>query len=117
MEKIEKDAEKIEDRELKIKIDRAMDRAGTILDAIAEDPKDMRLARKFLVVYLDGVKQVCEKYLAVDASQIDDTTHARLYTLLDEVQTRFDKELERLRANDRFDLDVQIDALREQIKN
>jgi hypothetical protein len=41
----------------------------------------------------------------------------RLYTLLREVQERFDKELERLKANDRFDLDVQIDALRQQIKD
>jgi len=116
MEKIEKDAEKIEDRELKIKIDRAMDRAGTILDAIAEDPKDIRAARKFLVVYLDGVAKVTGSYTAMDEEEIDTETRERILGLMDDVDTRFEKELKRLKANNQFDLDVHIDVLKEQIK-
>jgi hypothetical protein len=63
------------------------------------------------------VREVCERYLAVEESRIDPEMRSRLYSLLDEVQERFDKELTRLRSNERFDLDVQIDALREQIKD
>ncbi len=117
MEKIEKDADKIEDRELKIKIDRAMERAGTILDAIAEDPKDIRAARKFLVVYLDGVAKVTGSYTAMEEEEIDTETRERILGLMDDVDTRFEKELKRLKANNQFDLDVHIDVLKAQIKH
>jgi hypothetical protein len=36
---------------------------------------------------------------------------------MDEVEQRFKKEYERLKANNQFDLDVNIDALKEQIKH
>ncbi|HHD73213.1 MAG TPA: hypothetical protein ENL02_04850 [Epsilonproteobacteria bacterium] len=117
MEKIETDADKIEDRELKIKIDRAMERAGTILDAIAEDPKDIRAARKFLVVYLDGVAKVTGSYTAMEEEEIDTETTERILGLMDDVDTRFEKELKRLKANNQFDLDVHIDVLKAQIKH
>jgi len=117
LEEIRLHDKEIHDLRLHREIEHAVDKAEHILDTIAEDPKDLRIARKFLVVYIDGVSRVTERYRALDESQIDEETKERLYTLLREVQERFDKELERLRANDRFDLDVQIDALREQIKN
>ena len=41
----------------------------------------------------------------------------KLYTLMEDLDTRFDKELERLKNNNQFDLDVHIDVLKEQIKN
>jgi hypothetical protein len=36
---------------------------------------------------------------------------------MDEVEVRFNKELQRLKANNQFDLDVNIDTLKEQIKH
>ena len=117
LETIRRHAQEIHDLRLHREIGRAIEKAERILDTIAEDPKDLRVARKFLVVYVDGVARVTERYRALGESEIDEATKERLYTLLREVQERFDHELERLKANDRFDLDVQIDALREQIKN
>jgi len=117
LEEIRLHSKTIHDLRLHREIEHAIDKAERILDTIAEDPKDLRVARKFLVVYIDGVGRVTERYRALEESEIDEETKERLYALLREVQERFDKELERLKANDRFDLDVQIDALREQIKN
>ena len=117
LEKIRIHAKEIHDLRLHREVEHAIDKAEHILDTIAEDPKDLRVARKFLVVYVDGVARVTERYLALEESEIDEETKERLYTLLREVQERFDKELERLKANDRFDLDVQIDALRQQIRD
>ena len=116
LEEIRLHGKEIHDLRLHREIEHAIDKAEAILDTIAEDPKDLRAARKFLVVYIDGVARVTERYRALEESEIDEETKERLYTLLREVQDRFDRELERLRANDRFDLDVQIDALRQQIK-
>jgi len=117
LETIRRHNKEIHDLRLHREIEHAVEKAEHILDTIAGDPKDLRVARKFLVVYIDGVARVTERYRALDESQIDEEMKERLYTLLREVQERFDRELERLKANDRFDLDVQIDALREQIKN
>jgi len=105
----------ITDRTLRHKIDDAIEQAHRILDAIREDPKDLRSARKFLVVFVEGIGDVVDKYTEVDETQIDETMRQRLHTLIDEVQTRFDKELARLKANNLFDLDVTIDTLKQQI--
>jgi len=115
--KIRRDTEEIHDLRLHREIGHAVEKAEHILDTIAEDPKDLRVARKFLVVYIDGIAKVVERYRAVEESEIDDSTRERLYTLLREVQERFDKELERLKSNEHFDLDVQIDALRRQLED
>ena len=117
IEAIEKDRDRIRDRVLREKIDLALDQAKTILDTIAEDPKDIRSARKFLIVYIDGVAKVTNSYAAMDEEEISPQTRERLLQLMEEVEVRFRKELKRLKANNEFDLDVHIDVLKEQIKH
>jgi len=114
---IKKEANQIEDRPLYNKIDAAIQKSNTILDALVDDPKDIRVARKFLVVYLDGVADVVGSYNAVEEEHINQETRTRLLELMDDVEKRFQKELERLKANNLFDLDVNIDTLKEQIKH
>ena len=116
LDTIEKEMEKIGDRAVHEKVGRALDRARVILDAIAEDPKDLRSARKFLVVYIDGVAKVTSSYTALEG-EIDNETRERLLNLMEDVERRFEKELQRLKANNLFDLDVHIDVLKEQIKH
>jgi 5-bromo-4-chloroindolyl phosphate hydrolysis protein len=117
IEGIKKEANKIEDRPLYNKVELAISRSDTILDALVDDPKDIRVARKFLVVYLDGIADVISSYNAVEEEHISAETRGRLLVLMDEVEKRFKKEYERLKANNQFDLDVNIDALKEQIKH
>ncbi len=94
-----------------------MERSETILNALVDDPKDIRVARKFLVVYLDGVSDVIGSYNNVEEEHITFETRERLLELMADVEKRFQKELVRLRANNQFDLDVNIDTLKEQIKH
>jgi len=117
IEKIKKEAKKIEDRPLNEKIQLAIARSNAILEALVDDPKDIRVARKFLVVYLDGVSDVVSSYNAVEEEHISTTTRTKLLELMDDVEKRFKKEYERLNANNLFDLDVNIDTLKEQIKH
>ena len=114
---ISKEAKKIEDRQLNNKVDLAILRSNTILDALVDDPKDIRVARKFLVVYLDGISDVVSSYNAVEAEHVTAETREKLLDLMDDVEKRFQKELQRLKANNLFDLDVNIDTLKEQIKH
>ncbi|SFZ98668.1 hypothetical protein MNB_SV-5-1057 [hydrothermal vent metagenome] len=114
---ISKDADKIEDYVLKNKINIAIKRSHKILDALIDDPKDIRVARKFLVVYLDGISDVISSYNAVEEEHIAPETRGKILNLMDEVEVRLEKELNRLKSNNLFDLDVNIDTLKEQIKD
>ncbi len=107
----------ITDRILQDKIENAIERAHLILTTIQHDPKDLRVARKFLVVFVDGIADVTRRYNAVDAEEIDPQMQQRLHDLIDDVQNRFDQELARLKANNLFDLDVTIDALKAQVNH
>jgi len=102
---------------LKDKLSVATKKAKHIIQTIQEDPKDIRVARKFLLVYLDGLEKVTESYTAMDEADIKGETKEKLHQLLDDVEKRFDKELQRLKKNNEFDLDVNIDVLHQQIKN
>lgn len=114
---IKNDMSKITDSVLHSKLSIATNKAETILQTIQEDPKDVRVARKFLIVYIDGIDKVTSSYTALEESEIEQPTKTRLYTLLSDVDLKFNKELQRLKENNHFDLDVHIDVLKEQIKN
>ena len=116
IDSIKKDISKMEDVKLQDKIKIAVDRADIILDALTEKPEDIRKARKFLIVYIDGIANVTSSYNNLDESDIDESTRDRLLELMEDVEEKFHSELERLKANDKFDLDVNIDLLKEQIK-
>ena len=113
---IEKDMQEIKDTALYDKLQIAIAKSEAILQTIQEDPKDVRVARKFLSVYIDGVAKVTDAYTAMDEKDITAQTKEKLHTLMDDVEKRFDKELTRLKNNNEFDLDVHIDVLKEQLK-
>ncbi|CAA6826810.1 MAG: Unknown protein [uncultured Sulfurovum sp.] len=102
---------------LKKKLSLATQKAKHIIQTIQDDPKDIRVARKFLLVYLDGLEKVTNSYTSMDEDDITDETKEKLHQLLNDVEIRFDKELARLKKNNEFDLDVNIDVLHQQIKN
>ncbi len=102
---------------LQKKLSLAVTKAENIIETIQEDPKDIRVARKFLIVYIDGLENVTNSYTSMDEADIKKETKDKLHQLLEDVERRFDKELTRLKKNNEFDLDVNIDVLQEQIKN
>lgn len=114
---IEHDMTKIKDRVLYDKLSIAVSKAESILQTIQEDPKDVRVARKFLIVYIDGIARVTDAYTALEEKDINAQTKEKLHDLMDDVEVRFEKELTRLKNNNAFDLDVHIDVLKEQIKH
>ena len=107
----------LKDTQLREKLSLAVSKAEHIIQTIQEDPKDIRVARKFLVVYIDGLEKVTNSYTTMDEKDIKDETKEKLHQLLDDVEDKFDKELIRLKKNNEFDLDVNIEVLQQQIKN
>lgn len=114
--KIERDSKSIKDKELIKMLWIATKKADIIIDTIQEDPKDIRVSRKFLIVYIDGIAKVTDSYISMDEKDIDSDTKERLYSLMRDLDKKFDEELQRLKENNMFDLDVSIDALKQHIK-
>jgi len=114
---IESDLTMIQDFNLRKKLQTAVEKAHEILANIEEDPKDLRVARKFIIVYIDGIKKVTQSYTELQEEEIGEETKTKLTHLLEDVEKRFDKEIDRLKRNNQFDLDVHIDVLQKQIKN
>jgi 5-bromo-4-chloroindolyl phosphate hydrolysis protein len=115
--RVEEDMKKIKEKSLHAKLRIATDKGYEILNNIEADPKDLRVARKFIIVYIDGIQKVTTSYTSMDEKDIGDETKDKLNFLLIDVEKRFDKEIIRLKQNNQFDLDVHIDVLQEQIKN
>ncbi len=85
--------------------------ANKVLTQIEDDPRDLRRARKFLNVYLDGAKTVTENYAATSAKAPSPEMEARFGALLDDMEKTFTEQHKRLLENDTLDLDAQIEVL------
>lgn len=113
---IEKATRHIGNAELNSRLRRIADRARQILTMLEEDPRDLRRARKFLNVYLDGAKQVTEGYAKtharVSAPELEDNFR-RVLATIEEV---FAEQQQKLLETDVTDLDVQIEVLTTQLK-
>lgn len=114
---IEENMRDIKEYELYSKLRISTDKAYEILKNIETDPKDLRVARKFIIVYIDGIKKVTQSYTDMEENEITSETKNKFSMLLNDVERRFDQEILRLKKNNQFDLDVHIDVLKEQIKN
>ena len=114
---IETDISYITDTGLYSKLKIATNKGYEIIDTIEDDPKDLRVARKFIIVYIDGIKKVTQSYTSIDEEEITSETKKKLSNLLFDIEERFEKEIKRLKKNNQFDLDVNIEVLQKQIKN
>jgi 5-bromo-4-chloroindolyl phosphate hydrolysis protein len=98
-------------------IDRITLKAREILTIIEEDPRDLDKARKFLKTYLKGAERVTATY--VKTHQNDATTEkldSDFNQVLNSIEETFNKQHKKLKENDQFDLDVQIQVLETQLK-
>lgn len=113
---IEQASHDIRNAELNARLRRIAQLARDILKLLEEDPRDLRRARKFLNVYLDGAHKVTEGYAKtharVDAPELDDNFR-RVLATIEEV---FQEQQQKLLETDLTDLDVQIEVLTTQLK-
>ena len=113
---IEQAIRDIRQPELEARLRRIAALATAILNRLEQDPHRLRRARKFLNVYLDGVKSVVEGYAKthaqVNAPELDERFRHALIT----VEDAFREQQQRLLDSDVDDLDVQIEVLTQQLK-
>ena len=106
----------IHNPELSQRLRRIVARAKKILGVIEDDPGDIRRARKFLNVYLDGARQVTEGYAHTHRSGHSGELDENFRNVLQTIEGVFDEQHQKLIAHDKLDLDVQIEVLSTQLK-
>ncbi len=102
--------------ELSQRLDRITRLAHKILQTIEEDPRDLRRARKFLTVYLEGAQRVSEGYARTHGPGQGGELEANFRRVLMTIEQVFGEQYDKLRQNNLLDLDVQIEVLKTQLE-
>jgi len=117
IEAIEDAHNEIRNIQFKQHLQRIIDKAKKILKTIEDDPSDLQRSRKFLKVYLDGTQRVTESYVKTHKNEATTAElDANFQRVLESIETTFDQQQEKLKQDDQFDLDVQIEVLKTQLK-
>ncbi len=113
---IEAEARGLQSRELKERLARITRSANGVLRQIEQDPRDLRRARRFLVTYLDGTRDVVAGYRKQQHDLADTPLAENFRHVLETVETVFAEQTEILKRNESLDLEVQIDVLKTQLE-
>lgn len=113
---IEQASRDIGQPELEARLRRIVELASAILTRLEQDPRNLRRARKFLNVYLDGVKSVVEGYAKTHGQVVAPELDTRFRHALITVEDAFREQQQTLLDRDVDDLDVQIEVLTQQLK-
>jgi 5-bromo-4-chloroindolyl phosphate hydrolysis protein len=113
---IEQANDRIRNAELNQRIERICEIADSILAEIEADPRDIRRARKFLNVYLDGARQVTEGYAKTHQQTQSEELEQNFRNVLETIESAFQEQHQKLLEEDVFDLDVKIEVLTTQLK-
>lgn len=113
---IEQSSADIHQPELHRRLVRIARLARDILTLLEEDPRDLRRARKFLNVYLDGVQRVVAGYAKTHKRATSPDLDASFRRVLASIEGVFQEQHQKLLETDIMDLDVQIEVLTSQLK-
>ena len=103
------------DRDLLTRVEAFQATARKMIRTVEEDPRDLTAARKYLGVYLMGARDASIKYADLVAKRPDPDKRADYEALLADLETNFAALTERLLSDDRSDLDVEIEVLRDRL--
>ncbi|MFN3936253.1 MAG: 5-bromo-4-chloroindolyl phosphate hydrolysis family protein [Gemmobacter sp.] len=103
------------DRQIADAADRFIATARGMFRTIENDPRDLTPARRYLSVYLQGARDATVRYADLTAQRPDPQARAAYLELLNDLDSRFAQRTEALLGNDRTNLDVEIEVLRERL--
>lgn len=116
LEEIETARGNIADPALKRRLKNIIRETHKILDIIEDDPKDLRRARKFLKVYLEGMRRVTTGYAAMHKDHPVPELEKNFSNVLATIEKIVTEQQTKLLENDAMELDVQIEVLELQLK-
>lgn len=104
------------DRKVEARVERFQDTARDLFRTVEEDPRDLAGARKYLTVYLQGARDATVKFADVYARTRDAQALTDYTALLDDLEQNFAARTKKMLLDDRSDLTVEIDVLRERLQ-
>jgi len=104
------------DRKLEDRVARFQTTVRDMFRTIEEDPRDLTAARKYLSVYLLGARDATVKFADLYARNGDKNVRADYEALLSDLEDNFAARTEKLLLDDRSDLDVEIEVLRDRLQ-
>ena len=103
------------DREAEAEVAVFQSTARALIRTVEDDPRDLTGARKYLSVYLTGARDATIKFAAVQGRSDDSAARQAYFALLDDLEKNFAARTEKLLVDDRSDLTIEIDVLRERL--
>ncbi|WP_299292720.1 5-bromo-4-chloroindolyl phosphate hydrolysis family protein [uncultured Tateyamaria sp.] len=105
-----------EDRQMERKLEQFQTVARDLIRTVEEDPRDLTAARKYLGVYLMGARDATIKFADIYGRSRDDKARTDYATLLDDLSDNFAARTRNLLIEDRSDLNIEIDVLRDRLQ-
>ncbi len=89
--------------------------ARTLIRTVEDDPRDLTGARKYLSVYLQGARDATIKFADIFATSKDPQARDDYLALLDDLDKNFAARTQKSLLEDKTDLTIEIDVLRERL--
>ena len=103
------------DRQLEGRVDAFQDTVRQMFRQVEADPRDLTSARRYLGVYLQGARDATVQFADLYARNRDGRIRADFVAFLDDLDTNFAKRTRAMLTDDRSNLDVEIEVLRERL--
>jgi hypothetical protein len=114
--RLEAAASSVRQRDFAAAIRRVVRLGGLIVAEAEADPADLRRARRFLGVYLEGAERVANRYVETHRSLDVSPLEPDFLALLNDLEHAFAAQLANLKANDLQALDVEIEVLQKRLR-
>ncbi|MEM0922552.1 MAG: 5-bromo-4-chloroindolyl phosphate hydrolysis family protein [Pseudomonadota bacterium] len=105
----------LRDREITGRVGALMERVREMLRLVEEDPRDLARARRYFTVYLKGAEDATRKYVGTHAKLDDPELRGEYLAMLGDLEESFARGRDKLLSDDRTDLEVEIEVLRERL--
>ncbi|GLQ34891.1 hypothetical protein GCM10007939_11740 [Amylibacter marinus] len=109
-------SKRFRDRALEGRVETLASEIRDMFRAIEEDPRDLTAARKFLGVYLKGARDATLKFAEIYSKQRSTDARNDYETLLVDLETSFANQKQQMLLDNRTDLNVEIEVLRDRLK-
>lgn len=104
------------DRRMIARVERFDTTAKELFRTVEEDPRDLTGAKKYLTVYLMGARDATIKFADMYARTNDPKARDDYESLLDDLEKSFSDRTRKMLLDDRSDLTVEIDVLRDRLQ-
>ena len=104
------------DRALEARVTQFQTTARRLFRTVENDPRDLSAARKYLSVYLQGARDATVKFADIYERRRDSQAKVDYEALLDDLEQNFAARTEKLLLDDKSDLTIEIEVLRERLQ-